>query len=433
MTLLGQASRVVVGAVSALVIAAFIGPTSKGVLAAVVGLSTIASTVLSLGMNGAATYFLGSKKWSTEESIGVLLSSTVWAVLVAAAVWILLARVPYVASLDRQGVTLAVFTIATGAQTLSSVLGGVLLGRQNFKLYSVQAVVAPALTLALFWAMAASGWGTTQSALWSWMVGLLVSCGPGLVVLLSWARYRVSWPAHFGQAVSYGLRASAATAMNALNLRLDVVLLAALGGVTATGQYALAVQFTELLWIVPTAIGYVVMPAVAGSPNDDGERSASLCRKAMLVGVVLGAIVICAGLAYVAVVPLYRQSMEAILLLLPGTIAFTAAKVLGNDLYGRGLPHAHMWAAGASVVATLCGDLLLIPLYGFVAAAIVSSLAYALYAAVILWWFHRVTGIGLIDATVPTWDDFRGLSAALVRAMRSGHVSVASSLSGSSK
>jgi O-antigen/teichoic acid export membrane protein len=207
--------------------------------------------------------------------------------------------------------------------------------------------------------------------------------------------------------------------MSVLNLRLDVVMLGALGGAVATGQYALGVQFTELLWIVPTAIGYVLFPQVAAAPEDDGLRTASLCRKAMVLGLAVGFAALMAALLFVAVVAAYRPAIVAILILLPGTIAFTAAKVVGNDLYGRGLPHAHMWAAGVSVLFTVIGDVALIPRFGFVAAAAVSSISYTLYAVVILWWFQHVTGIAPWTAVVPTASDIRGLVGVLLAHGRS--------------
>lgn len=417
-TLMGQFGRVAIGAVSALVIAAFVGPVSKGVLATLVGLSTIASTLVSLGMNGAATYFLGKGSWKPKEALGVLAASTAWTLVGAAVAWVALSGVPFVASLRNEGLTVAIFALATGAQTLSTVLGGILLGRQDFKSWSIQGVLAPALALGLFAVMRFAGWGSTAIALSSWLGGLYLSCIPGVIVLGRMAAWRISWPQRFAGAVSYGLRSSAATAMSVLNLRLDIVLLGVLGGAAATGQYALAVQFTELLWVVPTAIGYVVFPEVAGSPHHEGAKTAALCREAIVAGIAAAIVVVCAGGIYVALVPQYRPSMIAMALLLPGTIAFTAAKVLGNDLYGRGLPHAHTWAAAASVIPTLFGDLLLIPRYGFIAAASVSSVAYVCYTVVILWWFRRATAIGPVEATVPRGADVRALVLGVRNAIR---------------
>jgi O-antigen/teichoic acid export membrane protein len=407
--LTGQTVRLVLGAGSAMIIAALAGPSVKGALALLVGISAILSTVLSLGMNGVTTYFVGSRRWTAGEAVCVLAASVGWSTASALLLGLLVSALR-VEQIRELGPT--VLALACGAVTLNSVTGALLLGLERFHDYAVTTLIVPVITVVAYFAIRFFGGSTLDAAILSWIVGLVLACTPGLIPVMRLDGFKVRWPREFASAVSYGLKSSMATAMNVLNLRLDVVLLGLLAGTTVTGYYSLGTQFTEFLWIVPTAIGYVVLPRIAANQGDDGMQTARLCRNALALGTVLAAAPIGASVAYAYVVPRYWPSVQAVLLLLPGTIAFTVAKVVGNDLYGRGLPQAHVWAALCSVAITLAGDIMLIPRYGFQAAAMVSSIAYSLYAAIILRRFLRETHLRLRTALVVDRNDVRDMWAA---------------------
>jgi Na+-driven multidrug efflux pump len=62
-------------------------------------------------------------------------------------------------------------------------------------------------------------------------------------------------------------------------------------------------------------------------------------------------------------------------------IAIAIAKVLSSYLMGRGRPFETTLVSGVSAVGTIALDLVLIPRHGASGAAVASSLAYALSAA----------------------------------------------------
>lgn len=64
------------------------------------------------------------------------------------------------------------------------------------------------------------------------------------------------------------------------------------------------------------------------------------------------------------------------LALLPGVVFLGSAKVLTNEIAGRGYPHYNSINAGLALVLTVILDLMLIPQYGVLGAALASSIAY---------------------------------------------------------
>ncbi len=80
---------------------------------------------------------------------------------------------------------------------------------------------------------------------------------------------------------------------------------------------------------------------------------------------------------------------------MPGAIALSGTKVLASDLIGRGYPGVNTLIASGTMVITILGDVLLIPRYGIIGAAIASSLGYSASLALTMVAFRGRSGIRL--------------------------------------
>jgi O-antigen/teichoic acid export membrane protein len=87
------------------------------------------------------------------------------------------------------------------------------------------------------------------------------------------------------------------------------------------------------------------------------------------------------------------------LALLPGVVLLGAAKVLTNEIAGRGYPQYNSLSAGTAFILTVVFDLILIPRYGILGAALASSISYTVsfFASVgfYLMISRRITHFGL--------------------------------------
>jgi O-antigen/teichoic acid export membrane protein len=125
--------------------------------------------------------------------------------------------------------------------------------------------------------------------------------------------------------------------------------------------------------------------------------SAVACRRTLVVTVL-------AGLCLVAVarpaIPIvyggeFGPSVGVFLVLLPSGLFYTVHKVLGSSLSAHGMPQATLYAGLVSLPFTVGLNLLLVPRWDIIGAAVASDIAYAVNAGVILALFCRVSGIGL--------------------------------------
>jgi O-antigen/teichoic acid export membrane protein len=150
-------------------------------------------------------------------------------------------------------------------------------------------------------------------------------------------------------------------------------------GPASVGIYAVSVRLAELLWYLPNAVGFVIFPRAAASKPEEMNVFTPRVFRATLGLTALGAL----GLAFVGrpVINLVFSSAFVgafipMLVLLPGVVLLGGAKVLTNELAGRGYPHYNSLNAGLALILTVVLDLVLIPRYGVVGAALASSAAY---------------------------------------------------------
>ena len=74
----------------------------------------------------------------------------------------------------------------------------------------------------------------------------------------------------------------------------------------------------------------------------------------------------------------FASAYLPLLLLLPGVVLLGGAKVLTNEIAGRGYPQYNSINSGIALVLTVILDLVLIPRYGVPGAAFASSVAYTI-------------------------------------------------------
>ena len=80
---------------------------------------------------------------------------------------------------------------------------------------------------------------------------------------------------------------------------------------------------------------------------------------------------------------------------MPGAIALSGTKVLASDLTGRGYPGINTVIAICTMVITVLGDVLLIPRYGIIGAAVASSVGYSASLILTMTAFRGRSGIRL--------------------------------------
>ena len=182
-----------------------------------------------------------------------------------------------------------------------------------------------------------------------------------------------------------------------LVLRSDIMLVVGLLGASSTGVYSVAVQFADVLLLLPGAIGTLLFPRIAAAPSEGAAVfTALVCRHTALL-------VAAACLAVAAVSPwvipaLFGSAFEAAVpclwILLPGVFCAALEEILANDLAARDYPASLPWIGLAGLTTNVVLSLLLLPTLGIAGAAVSSTVANSLSLALVArYWLCRFPSV----------------------------------------
>ncbi|MCU0493283.1 MAG: oligosaccharide flippase family protein [Chloroflexaceae bacterium] len=384
-TVLGaQLLSLALGFVNTALLARWLGAGGKGTLDLVLLVPEVLALFLGLGVGVSNVYFASSRRFGVAElsansvllALGGTLAGSLLLVslLVSGGAALLVPGVP--PELLLAGLPLLAVALLRNA--FAALLRGVDRISEQVAVDVGQQIGVLLLGLLLVGGLGAGLPGAV-------LAGGLARVGGGLAMALlvrqAGGRW---WPRWHGAVLratlDFGLRSYVANVLQFFNYRLDAFLVNGFLGPAAVGVYNVAVRLAELLWQLPNAVGFVLLPRAAASKPEALSR---FTRRVFW----LTSGVTAAGAAGLALLgqPLivllfsatFAEAYPALLLLLPGVVLLGGAKVLINDVVGRGFPHYNSITSGLGLVVTIALDLLLIPQLGINGAALASSASYA--------------------------------------------------------
>jgi O-antigen/teichoic acid export membrane protein len=385
--------------VATLVLARNGGPAVVGVYALLHVLPGLLGTIVSSGLPVAIPYFLAGPDREDARLPSTLVAMAATGGIAGSLLWIL--SVPWLGPLLfpdlSSGLVLlagmAVFTRLSTITAKACSQGSEDLPGSNRVIFTEQFMFLPAY--GLLWIAGIHGFATVVG-------GLLLA--DSVTSSLAWLR--LVRRHFFGTATrpslelarrvaSYGLRAQLGGVMTQLNLRLDFVLLTLLAGPAVLGVYAVASKFAELIRILGMALTYVFYPKFAreGRSRSVADVRRLIPKAALLTAGVLVPLWIAAG---VVIPAFYGSAFESAVtptrIILLGLALDGVAGVIAAFLYGVGRPGLYSLGIAAGLAVTIALDLVLIPPFETVGAAIASAVAYltsALALVAFLWWLGR--------------------------------------------
>jgi len=151
-------------------------------------------------------------------------------------------------------------------------------------------------------------------------------------------------------------------------------------------------MLSELVWIIPAALGQVIYNRVAG--DKDQEASLELVKKTHRI--VLSFLLLCTFLVAVAgpyIIPWvygddFRGAILPFLILLPGTLIMVSTKLLAKLFTASGHIGITNKVQIISSIVSIVLYLTLIPRMGILGAAIGASVGYTL-SAIVFWYFYK--------------------------------------------
>lgn len=400
---------------TSIIVARWLGADGLGSLAAINVIIALAVQLGCAGMPSANTYFISRDRsklasvWSNALLFGVVGGS-----LLAAAIIIASKLRPLLfGNIPINLITVAALSIPFQLITLlgmSLFLGTGQIGRYNLTDATTQVL----LLLNALVAVALLGTGLYVLVSLNTALAVLVSLTVAVVISRTvwrasekrpWFDVQVFW-----EIIRYGIKFHICLVAGLLILRGDLLIVNHFRGAQEAGVYAIAGQMGNLILLLPAIIGTILFPRVASQPDPRGGLTMRATRHTAFIMLLacLAAVPVSFALPFVYGAA-FKESTVQLLILLPGVFLVGIESVMVQHFSGVGLPVAIPTFWMIALACNLILNLILIPLFGGIGAAAVSTFTYALIFVMVAAYFRLKTGNDLSSALLLRGDEFREL------------------------
>lgn len=383
MTFFTQMVCVLFSVANAAIVARCLGPEGKGLLALVLLIPNMLGIFLNGGIGIANVYLAGSGR----QDISTLVTNSVTFACIATVIGIgVITSLIATSWLEvwMPGVPVWLLCLATlGFPTgiLNIYFSTILQGLQHIAKINKINLLQAALTLCLTFLFVSNlGLGIVGALVAYLGAGSISVIIMGLILKQMGGSLTPTWNPKIAQiTLLFGIKGHIGNVLQYFNYRLDMFFVNYFLGPGGVGIYSVSVGLAELLWYFPNAVGFVIFPKAASSKpimmNIFTPRVFRLTFGLTAFGAILLGFI---GKLLIEMIfsSSFNSAFIPMVALLPGVVFQGGTKVLANDIAGRGYPQYNSLGAGIGVILTVLMDLLLIPRYGVLGAALASTVAY---------------------------------------------------------
>ena len=260
-----------------------------------------------------------------------------------------------------------------------------------------------------------------RGIIWAELSSVLVGAAFALPVALRLSPDRVpdvsGWRQRIRETFAFNLYPLIANTYD----RVDVVLLSKLVGNAVVGIYSLPYRAYAALSILPYGIMGTLLPSLAKSTWDQDERNR--CRVTMqllyaaALFLILGTMLLADSVVRFTLGPSYQRSAAVLKILAWATVPMFLNYALNAFLLVRNRERVFLWTASVCTVVNVTANLLLIPLYSYVAAAGVTILTELVLLGQNLALVHK--SLGYLPMPTRALRNSLGFAATLILAHES--------------
>lgn len=385
--------------ISGILLTRILGAEGRGILFKIDGSINLLSFFVTLKSSFTVTYFTAKKQIAIEKLIGLVIVILLLSILITLGLIAFLSVIDQdhlLLPADYQGTFFTLYLILLLILTQTELFSSAFLRGGKFfeKVFSLQ-ITSSFIRLAILTLAFSAGifWGLNYTLKQGLLLHLTVVFAIMLVSAFFYLRtfnekptFRFKFKNEVKPFFMYSITTSMSLFMNFMNKSADIWFVDYFVGTNELGYYAVAVNLSSLLLLLPATIRETLLPYVASGNFKDNIRHLSILSRVNFTFTFIVSII----LYYISsfVIPFlygdeFQHSVLPFQLLLIG-ILFNGWGILFSAYnYGTSKPNLNLYANMVGVLVTLALDILLIPRYGIVGAAIASSFAYFISAILI--------------------------------------------------
>ncbi len=419
-TLAARIAGIIIRLARNILLARILGPLERGVLNAIVALIELVVLVVGFGLPTSAAYHAARD----EQQRSFLPTLTIISAIVGIFVSVIVYTLCHVPALFRGFEELvapwALFAAATSVFFfVRLIIHHYLIGSGRVTSSNWLRLIESGLPLVLFLLFIWLWRRDLPAAITSWTAGYAAVAL--ISILVVWRLYREVGKPDMGVArsiVGFGVRSYWGNVFQVIIFRSDLLLLSILMGAEAVAFYAVAVVGAEMLLIFSEAGTTVATRMLlGGSSSKEAKRvqtTQNIARWTFYVMLPAGIFLALTGEFWIwlAFGSDFLPASPALFWLVPGMIFLAVSGFVKLDLTGRGRPGWISVVLSICAVTNLALNLVLIPKWGIVGAAIASSITYAVMTTTYCILFKFETNAPLRKFLVDAKEDTNAIISA---------------------
>jgi len=379
------AARLVIYAAAfcaSVIIARGLGASGNGLYSVAMTIGSIATLIGSVGFEQAQ-----AKVWSRgRHAPAALHGSAIRVAAIAGGAWGLVAVAIWAAGRDSVfegfglGAAIAIVAALVPLRVLLTLLRGLLIVTGDITRSNVALAVGDVVRTLIIAGLALAGALSVEAVLGALWAAVLVALA---VHRIAAGRPERPPPGLVGEQLRVGAALSPYFVFLVLNLRIDVLMLAALATTRDVGNYAVAVIFAELVWLITDAVNAGARERQwSASPDDALAATAAAARMGLLLALlVLPLLAVAAPVAiHLLFGAEYTDATDALWALLPAAVAMAWWRALSAGIVRFGRARTVNTVALVALVANVALNVVLIPRLGLAGAALASLGSYTIGA-----------------------------------------------------
>jgi O-antigen/teichoic acid export membrane protein len=399
---------------TSILVARLLGTEGQGSYASAIIFPTLFAFIGLMGIDAAHTYLLSGKRAPLGQINAQSVRLVVVLGLVITPLYLLFVRL-YRGADGSQLTSILSLAGAVVPILLAKYLSvALLLGLQRIKWFNVANAVQAAVLLGLMCLNLFAFRGGVRGAVVAYMLSeisvTIIAIGVARRAAGGRPLFEAPAPGLFRRSLVYGLQGHAGNVLIQFTYRFDMFLVLSMVGLAGQGLYSIAVILAEKLSHIPQSVQVVLFPKLSSIPTEEANRlTPRVLRSSLFLTAVAGVVLFLLSrpLLLLFYGTEYLPALRAFQVLIPGIVALSIAKILAGDFSGRDrrIYHTVGTAIGFTVNLALC--LVWIPRMGIEGAAWASTIAYTLQSVVVLVFFRKLSGNGILESTIIRGDDLK--------------------------
>jgi O-antigen/teichoic acid export membrane protein len=373
----------ILGLVGSIILARWLGPTQRGIFAAIILIPSILQYVVNFGMYSAIIYFTAQKDspkhkiWSNLICIGLIQS-----VLGALIGWIIITL--YLQKYPSDSITYSHFYLATLPLGLFGMYATFMLqGASFFKITNILRCIVPVGYCIGIIVLQIENSLTIKHLVYLQI--FIQSCYllTSIFLLYRDLLHKITFMFDgtlMRKMLTYGVKVWIGDISYLANARIDQFLIGAVLVSRDLGIYTIAVSIAGFTGILSKAVGTIILPIVAGKTSviEQKNEIVSFFQRYWIVSIIFHLAFAIAVWFLLPVIygSVYAESVQICQIIIIGYFFINAKNVLAEGLQGMGFPEIISTVEVFGMLISLILSILLIKPYGLVGVSFAVTLAY---------------------------------------------------------